>query len=712
MNIFKKFLGNSKSLKTSLLDTIGTRFNFFGQDDKELLNKYRGWVYRCVDITSNEVASVPLKLMKGDNEVPDSHELSVLMRRVNPMMSKFDLIKATQSFLSMHGDAFWYLSRDGEGEGKIREIWPLRPDWIKVVVSKNAEVIGYEYGPGREKTKFGVRNVIPFINFNPKFFDEKRPFRGMGDLEAALATVYEDDYIREWNKNLLKKGARIDGVLEYDGELDEEEKTSLENKWADKFGGSENAGKTAILTAGLKYNKIGMNQHELDFILQKKLNRDDLFLLFGIPKGLMIADDVNRSNSQSALYPFLRFNVKPKAQKIIDTLNEFLIPDFGPEGDLRYEYEDPVPEDREAKLNEFDKAVNRWMTINEVREKEGLKKVKSGNKLYVPFNLIELGENQEESTKEEEKKFIIKIGKQKSAYDELSKGQRKKIDNLVKIGKKWEVKYKEELKSLFSKMQRTALAGFSEKKAVQKASDDLFSELKKYANKYFGIFLPINKSIFNLIGKDAFDELDLDADFDESKERIGKYLDKMTKKAGDVITDETIEKLSGKVAVKIEEGAAISEIREVIKEYFVYASTARADRIARSEVFRTLNAGKQEAWRQSGVVSKKKWITLKDELTCPFCKPMDGKTIGLANNFFNKNDIQTGDNGKEMHHDYMTIEHPPLHANCRCTVVPILSKKSIEKTEEKKQDIDKIVSEKVKKEVNEINKKIDQIIYE
>lgn len=128
MQIFKSLKNIIKKKSIGNFMNFGGRIaNFFGSDDRELLGKYKGWIYRCVDTTSNEVAAVPLKLYQGDKEVDNSHELNKILNNPNLLQSRTDLLKATQSFLSLHGDAFWYLARDGQGNGKIREIWPLRP---------------------------------------------------------------------------------------------------------------------------------------------------------------------------------------------------------------------------------------------------------------------------------------------------------------------------------------------------------------------------------------------------------------------------------------------------------------------------------------------------------------------------------------------------------------------------------------------------------
>lgn len=678
MKFFKRLFGGFKKKSFGGFLDLGGRFSglFGSNENKELINRYNGWIYRCVDTISSEVSAVPLNLYDGDKKLNDNHRLNQLLNNPNPLQSRTDLLKATQSFLSLCGDAFWYLGRNVNGKGEVREIWPLRPDWVNILVDADGNIVGYKYGPNRKKQDLAVDSVIPFINFNPKFFDERNPYRGVGDVEASLATLYEDEYIREWNKNILKNGGRIDGVLEYDGDMEEDDKKALEDRWNQKFSGAGNTGKTAILTAGLKYNKISYDHTNLDFILQKKLNRDDIFLMLGLPKGLLISDDVNRANAQASLYPFLRFTIRPKVIKIEETINRLLIPKIKDSLNFKYKFDNPVPEDLEAKLNMYEKAHNKWMTTNEIREKEGMKKIKDGDKLYVPFNVVELGieaDNEDKNNEEDEEKkdFVIKIV-QKSVYEELSKKEQKEIDNLVLTGDKFEKKFKKKLNDFFGKMEKEALKLISEEEKAFKGWSDTFEKLKDFTVQYQLIFKPIYKSIVDIFGNEAMDNLNLGDNLKfQHTERLKKYLDKMVKKAGDSITNKSVEVLSKKMAEKIDEGASLNEIRETVKDYFVFSNTKRADRIARTETFRTLNKAKIEAWIQSGVVAQKKWVTIKDELTCPYCASMDGKVVDVEKNYFNKDDVlMVGD--KELNFGYTAVDGGSLHVNCRCSVVAIL----------------------------------------
>lgn len=83
----------------------------------------------------------------------------------------------------------------------------------------------------------------------------------------------------------------------------------------------------------------------------------------------------------------------------------------------------------------------------------------------------------------------------------------------------------------------------------------------------------------------------------------------------------------------------------------------RAEMIARTELMRASNSGQLEIWRdaqQQGLLgpnARKKWLVADDDRLCPACEALSGETVLLGEMF------SAG------------VEAPPLHPNCRCTLV-------------------------------------------
>jgi SPP1 gp7 family putative phage head morphogenesis protein len=86
----------------------------------------------------------------------------------------------------------------------------------------------------------------------------------------------------------------------------------------------------------------------------------------------------------------------------------------------------------------------------------------------------------------------------------------------------------------------------------------------------------------------------------------------------------------------------------------------RARQIAVTETTRIYAEGNLAAWRASGVVTHKRWMTGRDELVCPYCAPLDGMVVELDSNGFT---TEIGGLG---------VTAPPLHPNCRCWLTPVL----------------------------------------
>jgi SPP1 gp7 family putative phage head morphogenesis protein len=118
------------------------------------------------------------------------------------------------------------------------------------------------------------------------------------------------------------------------------------------------------------------------------------------------------------------------------------------------------------------------------------------------------------------------------------------------------------------------------------------------------------------------------------------------------IEENTREMLRATVVQAIEEGWGADKLGDQIAESAAF-SDARAEMIGRTEVIAANNEGALAAYKASGVATGKEWLTAQDDLVSEECEmnEADGP-IGLDELF------SSGD------------EAPPLHPNCRCSLIP------------------------------------------
>lgn len=185
-------------------------------------------------------------------------------------------------------------------------------------------------------------------------------------------------------------------------------------------------------------------------------------------------------------------------------------------------------------------------------------------------------------------------------------------------------------------------------------------------------FVPIYRDVVNTIGNEAAILVGLNA-IDLDDPHVQRYFDKRTTKVAKAVNNETEKQLRATLKEGISAGESIEELTARVNSVYGAAAGFRAERIARTESIHAGGFASNEAWRQSGVVEGKEWFTAKDELVCPYCADMDGKAIKLDERYFDKGDELEVEDANPLKFDFEAIEHPPLHNNCRCIELPILS---------------------------------------
>ena len=445
---------------------------------EEYLKQAKGWVYSCVSVISDEIAAMELHLYrvtaKGNEEIFE-HPLLDALYKINDYTTKFDHFWLTQQYLELTGEAPWLLDRIGD---EIQGIYLLRPDKLTVKYDKDKIIGGYVYeiGPNKKET-YDPENVI-FI----KYPNPLKPLRGRGTLEAVAQTVDLDTYAEKWNLNFFYNSARPDIILSTDGVLNEQQLKRLEEQWKKKFKGVSKAFKMAILEGGLKVDRLQLSQRDMDFLNQMRFSRDKIMSIFRVPKtAIGITDDVNRANAEATDYVFAKRTIKPKMRRIVEQLNEFLVPNYG--DDLFLDFTDPVPENVDLKLKNYENSLkNGWRSINEVRELEGLTPVENGDAPMLPMALVPLGEPAEG-------KSVYSFGKPRKQAKKKEWSEREIYIKARKKGKEYTNRVKGLVKEMIKKNMvngeiKKLVKDYSKMLKVKKsAKDEKVFEKKKFRVK-------------------------------------------------------------------------------------------------------------------------------------------------------------------------------------------------------------------------------------
>lgn len=653
-----------------------------------------GWVYAANQVIADDCSAVRLKLMHvmndGDEEEVFSHEILDLLDDPNNVITAKQLWNLYYSYLNLTGEAYILkLDRNGnalEDKSKLPSaLFPLPSHLCDFHVGEKSWDESYVLYNG---DRYPINAVLRDINPDPENI-----YNGMSIVRKASLTVDTDIQMKRWNNKLFKNGARPGVVVEVPDQLKDDAYNRLKQQFDEQYRGVGNAFNRVILEGGAKMSPFMMTTQDLDFLESKRFTRDEILAMFKVSgSNLGITEDVNRANAEAQEYSYAKRCIKPRLEQFVDFMNKRLLrPIYG--GEYKLDFEDPIPENAEMRLREAEAGVNKWLTINEVREMYGREALQNGNgdQLYVPISNVPIEDLEYLNDDTTNQPTNEPAEPNDTATEQLS--HPKAIENRTEIGNakvkaytlkavKYERMIMRASRNMFNKQKQDVKDWLQDNasnlnKAFVKRKDwasDMV-DWEEYTNEFTAELEKIFAIIIDEIGTEAFNAL-VEGEFDPYTQTIQNFIKNNSLQVAKEINTETEKQIRATLAQGMRENETIQELTARIMHVFGTASTYRAFMIARTESAMAENYADVVAWEQTDVVESKQWFTAEDEHVCGFCHEMDGVTITLKQSFFDKGDVMMFEdkNGKphEMMLDFRTIGEPPLHPNCRCVLLPIL----------------------------------------
>lgn len=285
----------------------------------------KSWIYACVNVIAETVSSAEFNLKDEHGRIISAHPALDLMYRPNKIMSGRFLRQWITASLELTGNA--YVLKDSiRPDGTPAELFPLLSQLVEVIPGKNSRnpVQGYKYRAGSQTAYYKPEEIIHFKYFNPFDF-----FYGLSPISAARRALETLDKAETFNRAFFDNSGTLSGILQTDGRLDEASRSRIMKAWSDKYQGAGKAHKVALLEGGLKWQNISLSQKDMDFISGIKLNRETILSIFHVPPALVgLFDHAPQFNTKEQQRIFWQTCVHPKQTLILETLTEFLLPDF------------------------------------------------------------------------------------------------------------------------------------------------------------------------------------------------------------------------------------------------------------------------------------------------------------------------------------------------------------------------------------------------
>jgi HK97 family phage portal protein len=697
MSIKSKVLGYlfRKAMHYSVLEMCGLSTDYYGaKTDAQLIAKIRGWSWTCIDRNAKACAQVPLRLYTTKSvkttkglktnqlskerhaflhtklaervgtadqleEVTD-HPIIDLLRQVNPNNNAFDLKEITVKYLEAIGVDYWWLQR-GMG-GEILNIWPLQSQFVKVKLSKNEKrIASYEYKVGQHTSNYNPKDIIHF-----KYTSMTCPLKGDSPTKAGEQSIDLNEAMNQYEIANFKNGGNPSMVMEMpvDSTLQPAEKKRILANHKSNTGGVKNTGNLFIASGGAKVHEYGHKPKDMGFVQGRKTTLEETCGVYGVPLTFVVPTEISRDNLRSSIKLWMQFTINPKLTMIEQKLNEQFTRNWGE--DLFLLFDDAIPVDGEQRLKEIETLIRtKYSSVNEERAKDGVDPAPWGDEPVEP-KPIEVEEVDE--PKPEPKKVVKREG-QTNDLPEPDFMPRVFVAAMIRTFKAMEADI---IKGLRNYGKPKAIEDDAADAAFAGSVDDIVSSVynqTKWGERISRDAAPFVRGLLDIGLVEAMELVKPDAIVNVSSPAVLRSLDTRLELIKSTATTSETE-LRASISESIGLGESRSQTIKRVREQF--DTRAKADRVVRTETIWAHNEGTTLAWEQSGVVTAVKWDTVADDRRCKWCRSMHNKTMSLGSNFFDKGESLTVDDST-LKFGYESIKHPPLHPNCRCQLIPIIS---------------------------------------
>lgn len=223
-----------------------------------------GSVFRCTQIISTTLAQLPLIVRRGEEEV------------ITPLAQQPDINSPTNDFwgstavsLALHGNFYWYVTRDQAGNVKNLEV--LDPNLVHVEKENRVGAKPkYSYGgktlPAKN-IKHGRLMVLP------------GKLLGVGPLQAARGEVEYAKKLQNYGNSFLTNGGIPTGVLSSEQYLNQEQASAYRDAWNE----AQKERGLAVLGAGLSYESISLSPEDIQFLENQSFSNLQIARIFGVP---------------------------------------------------------------------------------------------------------------------------------------------------------------------------------------------------------------------------------------------------------------------------------------------------------------------------------------------------------------------------------------------------------------------------------------------
>lgn len=342
-------------------------------------------VFACVKILSESISTLPLHLYRreGDKKFKATdHPLYYLLHdSPNEQNTSAEFREMLQAHLGLRGNGYASIVRNGKGI--IEKLTPIHSDLIKVKKDTSTGKLFYDISGGDQDIP--SRRILHIRGFGTN------GVTGLNPIELARETIGLAVAAESHGAHQLKNGATPSGLLTYPQRLEKKDRDIVRKSWKETHGGNKQ-GDIAVVSGGVEYQSIGLNNADLQYLETRKFQVTEIARLFRIPPHMIAdLDKASFSNIEQQSLDFVIHSLRPWLVRWEQRLShDLLTPEERREYFLEFNLDGLLRGDIASRYKAY--ATGRqwgWLSANDILAKENSNPIENGDTYLEPLNMID-----------------------------------------------------------------------------------------------------------------------------------------------------------------------------------------------------------------------------------------------------------------------------------------------------------------------------------
>lgn len=364
-----------------------------------LVNAYQqsSWVYAAITAKAIKLAQTPLKLYRGETPAHQG-PAGQLLQHPHPHLDRFAFWELVVTWLDLRGEVFLVpLDRHGavtalRPGAEIHRLLLLPPDQFTEIIEHHS-LAGWRYAATGAADPLEGMLLLPEEVLHWRLPHPFHPWRGLSPLAAAQLAAQTDYHAAQFMKGLILNNADTGLIVTTDQHLSQAQMDQVQAALRERKARAGQADRPLFLSGGVKVEKPALNVADLQFLENRKFNRQEILAVFRVPETILgFTEDANRAVAEAQMLHWIHHVLAPLCRRLEAGLQP-LLDALEPRAGLSacFDLED-LPELQDARRGRVDAAHTLFhlgVPLNDINRvlDLGLPAYPWGDQPYLPQNV-------------------------------------------------------------------------------------------------------------------------------------------------------------------------------------------------------------------------------------------------------------------------------------------------------------------------------------